>query len=76
MPGADLRHKNTLSPRDRLATIAYYRRNRIPDCPLLYPKLLHSTPVHSHSIVPGGLLVTSYVTRLIPLTSFTIRPAT
>src|SRR5664279_5895013 len=28
---------------------------------------------HSHSIVPGGLLVTSYTTRLIPFTSFTMR---
>src|SRR5690606_29673541 len=28
---------------------------------------------HSHSIVPGGLEVMSYVTRLIPFTSFTIR---
>ena len=28
---------------------------------------------YSHSIVPGGLLVTSYTTRLMPLTSFTIR---
>src|ERR1019366_1484817 len=28
---------------------------------------------HSHSIVPGGLLVTSYTTRLMPLTSLTMR---
>ncbi len=31
---------------------------------------------HSHSIVPGGLLVTSYTTRLIPRTSLMIRVAT
>ncbi len=30
---------------------------------------------HSHSIVPGGLLVMSYVTRLMPRTSFTMRVA-
>jgi hypothetical protein len=33
-------------------------------------------PPHSHSIVPGGLLVISYVTRLIPRASFTILFAT
>jgi hypothetical protein len=32
-------------------------------------------PPHSHSIVPGGLLVTSSVTRLIPLTSMMMRLA-
>lgn|GEM_PF-6398611 len=31
---------------------------------------------YSHSIVPGGLLVTSYTTRLIPRTSLMIRVAT
>lgn len=31
---------------------------------------------YSHSIVPGGLLVMSYVTRLMPRTSLTIRVAT
>ena len=30
----------------------------------------------SHSIVPGGLLVISYTTRLTPRISFTIRPLT
>ena len=30
---------------------------------------------HSHSIVPGGLLVTSYTTRLTPCTSLMIRVA-
>src|SRR2546430_14274240 len=29
--------------------------------------------IHSHSIVPGGLLVTSNTTRLTPFTSLTIR---
>ena len=33
------------------------------------------TSIHSHSIVPGGLLVTSYTTRLIPFTSLIIRVA-
>ena len=28
---------------------------------------------HSHSIVPGGLLVMSYTTRFTPLTSLTMR---
>ena len=31
---------------------------------------------HSHSIVPGGFEVTSYTTRLIPLTSLAIREDT
>ena len=30
------------------------------------------TSLYSHSIVPGGLLVMSYTTRLIPRTSLTI----
>ncbi len=30
---------------------------------------------HSHSIVPGGLLVMSYTTRLTPFTSLMIRVA-
>ena len=34
-----------------------------------------ATP-HSHSIVPGGLLVTSYTTRLTPFTSLMMRVAT
>jgi hypothetical protein len=33
-------------------------------------------PLYSHSIVPGGLLVTSYTTRLTPLTSLMMRVAT
>ncbi len=33
----------------------------------------HQRAFHSHSIVPGGLDVISYVTRLIPRTSLTIR---
>src|SRR4051812_19942797 len=32
-------------------------------------------PPYSHSIVPGGLLVTSYTTRLTPFTSLMIRVA-
>ena len=38
-----------------------------------YPRIGQN---HSHSIVPGGLLVMSYVTRLIPRTSLMIRAAT
>ena len=34
------------------------------------------TPNHSHSIVAGGLLDTSYVTREIPSISLIIRPLT
>ena len=36
----------------------------------------YPTPLHSHSIVPGGLLVTSYTTRLTPFTSLMMRVAT
>src|SRR5262249_50098750 len=32
-------------------------------------------PPHSHSIVPGGLLVTSYTTRFTPFTSLMMRVA-
>ena len=35
-----------------------------------------SQPPHSHSIVPGGLLVTSYTTRFTPFTSLMMRVAT
>ncbi len=34
------------------------------------------TSIHSHSIVAGGLLLTSYTTRLIPRTSLIIRELT
>ena len=40
-------------------TIDFYRWDNIATNTLLYPKLLHSPPPHSHSIVPGGLEVTS-----------------
>ena len=36
----------------------------------------HDALNYSHSIVPGGLLVTSYTTRLIPFTSLMILVAT
>jgi len=39
------------------------------------PSTISHTP-HSHSIVPGGLLVTSYTTRFTPLTSLMMRVAT
>src|SRR6202012_6033475 len=55
----------------RLLLVAYNSLS----CPALSQPTLR-TPPHSHSIVPGGLDVISYVTRLIPRTSFTIRPAT
>ena len=38
--------------------------------------LRRRTKTHSHSIVPGGLLVTSYTTRFTPFTSLMIRVAT
>ena len=37
------------------------------------PEGLRSAPNHSHSIVAGGLLLTSYVTRLMPRTSLMMR---
>ncbi len=45
------------------------RRRSRPDA-LLTPKALGR---HSHSIVPGGLLVMSYATRLTPATSLMMR---
>jgi len=33
----------------------------------------HAEPIYSHSMVPGGLEVTSYTTRLIPATSLMMR---
>ena len=64
---------------------AQARRNRASDCSLV-SRLSNSTRgrlqegkeiVHpySHSIVPGGLLVTSYTTRFTPFTSLMIRVA-
>ena len=41
---------------------------------IVYTRLLRFP--YSHSIVPGGLLVKSYATRLIPRTSLTILLAT
>ena len=35
----------------------------------------YPTPLHSHSIVPGGFDVTSYTTRFTPFTSLMIRVA-
>jgi len=40
-------------------TIDYYRWDNIAVRALSYDALLHSTPSHSHSMVPGGLLVMS-----------------
>jgi hypothetical protein len=40
-------------------TIDCYRRDNIASNKLPYPTLLHNTPSHSHSIVPGGFEVTS-----------------
>jgi hypothetical protein len=37
---------------------------------------MRTTLAYSHSIVPGGLLVMSYTTRLTPLTSLMMRVAT
>jgi len=60
----------------RLESIDCYRWPRIRSSVLRYPILLHGTPLHSHSIVPGGLLVTSYTTRSTSFTSLMIRVAT
>ena len=43
----------------RLASIDFYRWPRSRSSVLCRPILLHGTPLHSHSIVPGGSLVTS-----------------
>src|SRR5258708_40084884 len=59
----------------RLESIDCYRWPRIRPSILCYPILLHGTPPHSHSIVPGGFDVTSYTTRFTPLTSLMIRVA-
>jgi len=45
---------------------------RSPDKPVLYPRMGKN---HSHSIVPGGLLVTSYTTLFTPFTSLMMRVA-
>src|SRR5436190_18548680 len=69
----------TLMPADpshrKLRTIGYFCCAGIAYSAISYPTLLHSTPRHSHSIVPGGLLVTSYTTRFTPFTSLMIRVA-
>src|SRR5580698_3938436 len=65
-----------LRPGQAARSIDYYRKDTIAYRMLYHPTVLGSTPLYSHSIVPGGLLVTSYVTRLIPRTSLTIRFAT
>ncbi len=42
----------------------------------IYAELRDSSrPRYSHSIVPGGLLVTSYTTRFTPFTSLMMRVA-
>ena len=66
---------NRISHLPRLP-IDFYRWDNIATNTLLYPKLLHSPPRHSHSIVPGGFDVTSYTTRFTPFTSLMIRVAT
>ena len=42
-----------------MRTIDYYRWGNIIFNTLLYPILPHSTPLYSHSMVPGGFEVTS-----------------
>ena len=39
--------------------VDFYRWDNIATNTLLYPKLLHSPPRHSHSTAPAGSLVTS-----------------
>ena len=58
------------------ASINCYRSRIIASQTLRYAIVLRSTPPHSHSIVPGGLLVTLYTTRFTPFTSLMIRVAT
>jgi hypothetical protein len=67
-------HRAVVHP-SRPTIIDYIRLRTIPADTLRYSILPHSTPLHSHSIVPGGLLVTSYTTRLTPFTSLMIRVA-
>src|SRR5258708_19474192 len=58
--------------RDLSTAIAETTSHLIRHANLLYPALLSP---YSHSIVPGGLDVTSYTTRLTPSTSLMIRVA-
>jgi len=55
--------------------IGCYRRTGTALDVLCYSKLCCTTLRHSHSIVPGGFDVTSYTTRLTPLTSLMMRVA-
>lgn len=43
----------------KLRSIGYFCRAGITYSAISYPTLLHSTPRHSHSMVPGGFEVTS-----------------
>src|ERR1700758_945974 len=66
-----------LAPDDVCVVIdSYWSARTLPlnDSKAADSRLFHSP--YSHSIVPGGLLVTSYTTRFTPLTSLTIRAAT
>ena len=61
--------------RSRPAAIDVNRYVSVANCTLLHPSVSTSAPRHSHSIVPGGFDVTSYTTRLTPLTSLMMRVA-
>src|SRR5439155_11337324 len=59
---------------DRGASPRLLQRAEQPK-PLVAPRARHPSEPHSHSMVPGGLLVTSKATRFTPGTSATILPA-
>ena len=46
-------------PDEARCSFDYYRCENIAARMPFYPILLHGTPLHSHSIVPGGFDVTS-----------------
>ena len=46
-------------PDEARCSFDYYRCEKIAARMPFYPILLHGTPLHSHSIVPGGFDVTS-----------------
>jgi len=56
-------------------SIGYYRWSTIRFGIPSYPVLLHTTPRHSHSLVPSDFEVTSKTARWIPRTSLIMRVA-
>ena len=68
-------HTNSfiLFSRDNKMTIKFATILRPRDSEMSYLQGLEGIVVYSNSIVAGGLLVQSYITRFTPLTSFTMR---